>query len=64
MLCCCVYSESVSESDSESVSNSVFMNLEGCIFLFCTYTLLNKLVDNSFLFILKTESIVMQAMDV
>ena len=55
--------DSACESDSESDSSSVFMNLDICIFLPCIYTLLNKLADG-FLSILITESIVMQAMQV
>ena len=59
-----IFSESKSESDSESDFNSVFINLGICVFLPYIYTLLNKLVDNFFLSIVKTESIVMQAMKV
>ena len=59
------FSESKSEShDSESDFNWVFMNLGTCTFLPYIYTLLNKLADDFFLFIFKTESIVMQAMQV
>ena len=59
------FSESKSESDdSESDFSSVFINLDICIFLPYIYTLLNKLVDDFFLSIFKTESIVMQAMQV
>ena len=60
-----IFSESQSESDdSESDFSSVFINLDLCIFLPYIYTLLNKLADGFFLSILKTESIVMQAMQV
>ena len=53
-----------SESKSESDFSSVFMNLNICIFSPYIYTLLNKLADGFFLSILKTESIVMQAIQV
>ena len=43
-----IFSEWKSESDSESDFNSVFMNLDICVFLFFIYTLLNKLVDDFF----------------
>ena len=59
-----IFSESKSKPDSESDFNSVFMNSGICVFLFYIYTLLNKLVDNFFLSIVKTESIIMQAMQV
>ena len=59
------FSESKSECyDSESDFNSVFMNLDICAFLPYIYTLLNKLADDFFLSIFKTESIVMEAMQV
>ena len=51
-------------SKSESESSSEFMNLEFVFFLLYTCTLLNKLAGNFFLFILITESIVMQPMQV
>ena len=51
---------SKSESDySESDFNSVFMNLDICAFLAYISILLNKLVDDFFLSIFKTESVVM-----
>ena len=59
-----IFSKSESKSDSKSDFNSVFMSLGICVFLPYIYTLLNKLVDNFFLSIVKTESIVMQAMKV
>ena len=44
-----IFSDSKSESDdSESDFNSVFMNLDICIFSPYIYTLLNKLVDDFF----------------
>ena len=55
-----IFSESKSESDAESYFNSVFMNLGICVFLSYIYALLNKLADDLFLSIAKTESIVMQ----
>ena len=58
-----IFSKSKSKSDSESDFNSVFMNLDTCVFLFYIYTLLNKLVVD-FWSIVKTESIVMQATQV
>ena len=64
------YSESLSESDfnspsdSESDFSSVFMNLDICIFLPYVFILLNKLGDDFFLSIVKTESIVMHAMQI
>ena len=59
-----IFSKSKSESDSESDLNSVFINLGICVFLFYIYTLLNKLVDDFFLSIVKTESIVTQTIQV
>ena len=56
-----IFSES---DDSESGFNSVFMNLDICVFLLYICILLNKLADHFFLSILITESIVMQAMQV
>ena len=54
-----------SYSDSESDFSSVFMNLDNCIFfLFHICIPLNKPADGFFLFILITESIVVQAMQV
>ena len=51
---------SKSESDySESDFSSVFMNLDICAFLAYISILLNKLVDDFFLSIFKTESVVM-----
>ena len=52
------------ESGSESDFNSVFINLDTCSFLHYIYTLLNKLVDDFFLSILITESIVIQVTQV
>ena len=44
-----IFSDSKSESDgSEFDFNSVFMNLDICIFLPYIYTLLNKLADEPF----------------
>ena len=44
-----IFSDSKSESDdSESDFNSVFMNLDICVFLPYIYTLLNKLADDFF----------------
>ena len=44
-----IFSDSKSESDySESDFNSVFINLDICIFWPYIYTLLNKLVDDFF----------------
>ena len=43
-----IFFKSESKSDSESDFNSVFMNLDICIFLPYIYTLLNKLVDDFF----------------
>ena len=57
------FSESESD-DSESDFNSVFMNLDICVFLPYICILLNKLTDDFFLSIFKTESIVTQAMQV
>ena len=45
-----IFSKSESKSDSESDFNSVFMNLDICIFLPYIYTLLNKLVDDFFIY--------------
>ena len=60
-----IFSKSKPESnDSEYDFNSVFINLDVYIFLPYIYTILNKLADGFFLFILKTESIVMQAIEV
>ena len=59
-----IFSKSKSESDSESDLNSVFIKLGICVFLFYIYTLLNKLVDDFFLSIVKTESIVRQTIQV
>ena len=42
-----IFSESESD-DSESDFNSVFMNLDICVFLPYIYTLLNKLADDFF----------------
>ena len=43
------FSESKSESyDSESDFNSLFMNLNNCVFFLYIYTLLNKLADDFF----------------
>ena len=39
---------SESGSESEPNSSSAFMNLDICIFLFYTCTLLNKIADNFF----------------
>ena len=59
------FSEFKSESDdSESYFSSVFMNLDICVFLPYICILLNKLADYYFLSIFKTESIVMQAIQV
>ena len=41
-----IFSES--ESESESDFNSVFTNLDICVFLPYIYTILNKLVDHFF----------------
>ena len=43
-----ILSESYSKCDSESNFNSVFMHLGICVFLFYSYTLLNKPVDYFF----------------
>ena len=59
-----IFSKSESKSDSESGFNSVFINLGTRIFLPYIYTLLNKLLDDFFSSIVKTESIVMPAMQV
>ena len=59
------FSEFKSESDdSECYFSSVFMNLDICVFLPYICILLNKLADYYFLSIFKTESIVMQAIQV
>ena len=58
------FSQSKSEpDDSGSDFSSVFMNLDICVFLPYICIVLNKLVDD-FLSIFKTESIVMQVMQV
>ena len=58
------FSQSRSEpDDSGSDFSSVFMNLDICVFLPYICIVLNKLVDD-FLSIFKTESIVMQVMQV
>ena len=59
-----IFPKCESDADSESDINSVFINLSICVFLPYIYTLLNKLVDDFFLSIVKAESIVMQAMQV
>ena len=59
-----IFSKSESKSDSESDFNSIFINLGICIFLPYIYTLPNKLVNDFFLSIVKTESVFMQAMQV
>ena len=60
-----IFSESKSESDySESDFNPMSINVDVYIFSPSVYTLLNKLEDGFFISILKTESIVMQAIQV
>ena len=54
-----IFASNLSKSESESDSESDFNQFRHLRFFYSIYTLLNKLVDDFFLSIVKTESIVM-----